>query len=202
MDNIFIIDDLVSKSYANMIEERVTENKFPWYFNKHLVTDQIFTDGTDKEINHVGHNHFLYEDRKVVSPFFEFIHPLILAIGDTKLFDYDVLERARFNLTQSNTTSSRDYHLPHIDSEYPHWVAIYYVNDSDGDTHIFEQRTEDFDHDTDIKTMINADFTIKKRVTPKKGRVLIFDGHQYHTSSFCKTTPYRIVLNINYGKLF
>ena len=44
-------------------------------------------------------------------------------------------------MENENTTSTRDYHLPHIDSEYPHWIAIYYVNDSDGDTHIFEEKT-------------------------------------------------------------
>lgn len=200
MDDIFVLDGLIPKNYANMIEERVTENKFPWYFNKHLVTDQIFTD--EKDLNHVGHNHFLYEDRKVVSPFFEFIHPLILTIADQKLFDYDVLERARFNLTQKNTSSTREYHLPHIDSEYPHWIAIYYVNDSDGDTHIFEEKTSDFDHALDIETMLNMDFHVKQKVTPKKGRVLVFDGRYYHTSSFCKENPYRVVLNINYGKIF
>jgi hypothetical protein len=32
--------------------------------------------------------------------------------------------------------------MPHIDSFFPHWNAIYYVNDSDGDTVIFNETND------------------------------------------------------------
>ncbi len=71
---------------------------------------------------------------------------------------------------------------PHIDiKDTPHWVCLYYVNDSDGDT-IFYQ---------------NDKITEIKRISPKKGRIAFFDGSVYHSGSKPSTTP-RGVINISF----
>ena len=49
---------------------------------------------------------------------------------------------------------------------------LYYVCDSDGDTIIYNERKE-----TPDKV-----YTIKERVTPKQGRVVLFDGCLMHTA--------------------
>ena len=72
-------------------------------------------------------------------------------------------------------------HPPHTDLDFPHWVCLYYVNDSDGDTIFFKD---------DQKTKI-------KSVSPKKGRIVFFDGSIYHSSSV-PTKHHRIVVNINF----
>ena len=51
-----------------------------------------------------------------------------------------------------------------------HYVVLYYVLDSDGDTIIYNEQEE------------SETYTIKERVTPKQGRVVIFDGRFYHTA--------------------
>ena len=51
-----------------------------------------------------------------------------------------------------------------------HIVALYYVMDSDGDTIIYNEREE------------SESYTVKQRVTPKQGRMVIFDGRLYHTA--------------------
>jgi hypothetical protein len=201
MSDIVIIDDFINKTYQDAILSRVTENKFPWYFNPNMVTPEFHTSDSDKEYNHSGFNHFCYEDRAVVSNIFEFLHPMILQIQDNKMFPYNILERVRFNLTQKYTGSARDYHLPHIDSDYEHYNAIYYVNDADGDTFIFNETNETYDRNVDVETMLGYDFTIKEKISPKKGRLLFFPGHYYHASSFCTKSPYRIILNMNFGNI-
>lgn len=104
----------------------------------------------------------------------------------------------RANLTLNNSGSTIEHHLPHIDSWYPHWVAIYYVNDSDGDTYIFNEINDNYDSGIeDVKLIEKNKFTIKKRITPKKGKVLLFEGKYYHTSSWPKKNKYRTVININ-----
>lgn len=198
-EDVIEVEDLVCKSYQNHIFDRVTSKVFPWYFNPNLVTPKIQT--TNKDLNHVGFNHFLYEEQKPVSPiYFEMMYPLVLQLSDLNLFQSNILERMRFNYTQKNSASSLQYHLPHTDSQYPHYNAIYYVNDSDGDTFIFNQTNKDFADP--LEKCIDNDFTIKHRCTPKKGKVVIFPGEYYHSSSFCRTNEYRIVLNMNFGKLF
>ena len=41
-------------------------------------------------------------------------------------------------------------------------------------------------------------YTIKQRVTPKQGRVVIFDGGLYHTAQQCSKKP-RCIVNYNLG---
>ena len=68
----------------------------------------------------------------------------------------------------------------HKDLEIPHWVCLYYVNDSDGDTIFFNNEKKEI-----------------KRVSPKKGRVAFFDGNIFHSSS-SPTKNTRAVLNFDF----
>jgi hypothetical protein len=67
---------------------------------------------------------------------------------------------------------------PHIDVEKPHQVYIYYVKDSDGDTVIFKNKKE------------------WKRITPKQGRMITFDGSLWHTAEQ-PTNGTRCIINFN-----
>ena len=75
---------------------------------------------------------------------------------------------------------------PHIDLDPgdEHIVVLYYVNDSDGDTIIYNEREE------------SSTYTEKQRVTPKQGRVVIFEGGQYHTAEQ-PTKGTRCIVNYN-----
>ena len=68
----------------------------------------------------------------------------------------------------------------HTDMTKPHLVFLYYVNDVDGDTIFFDDNNKEI-----------------QRVSPKKGRVLFFDGSLKHTGTF-PTQNSRAVLNINF----
>jgi len=69
---------------------------------------------------------------------------------------------------------------PHIDQFFPHWVCLYYLDDSDGDTYFYDNNG----------TVIN-------QVSPKKGRIVFFDGSIYHSASRPSST-HRKALNINF----
>lgn len=56
-----------------------------------------------------------------------------------------------------------DHAAPHTDMGIPHWVILYYVNDADGDTVFFDKNDK-----------------IIYRVTPKKGRAILFNGNIKH----------------------
>jgi len=68
----------------------------------------------------------------------------------------------------------------HIDMSQPHWVCLYYVNDSDGETIFFD------DNENEIK-----------RITPKKGRIAFFNGNIPHSASL-PTNNTRAVLNFDF----
>ena len=74
------------------------------------------------------------------------------------------------------------------------------MNDGDGDTFIMDQTNKTYDVN-DIDYVKNTEWTVKKRITPKKGKIVAFPGHYYHASSPNKKDPYRIVLNINFAEM-
>ena len=69
---------------------------------------------------------------------------------------------------------------PHIDTNEPHLVCLYYVNDSDGDTIFYDENNK-----------------IIKQVSPKKGRIVFFDGLIKHSGSRPKNN-HRVILNITF----
>ena len=101
--------------------------------------------------------------------------------------------RLKFNLLTNNYLMTKDkYNTPHIDNKYVNsYSMIYYVNDSDGDTIIFNETCND-------ETMTRPDkLTIKQRIEPKKNRAVLFRGNYFHTSSNPMNNETRIVLNVN-----
>ena len=72
----------------------------------------------------------------------------------------------------------------HVNNIVPHLVMLYYVNDSDGDTILYNKKLDD------VPYVINypdecCDLEVVHKITPKKGRILFFDGRYYH----CSSTP-------------
>jgi len=198
MNDVLIIDDIIPKDYQNKLLYFLTETNFAWIFHKNLIAkDEQFK---DNENNPLGFTHNLYDNEKPVSPDFNFFYPLVLSIT-SKLDDYKKLIRIRANLTLPNKISKLKWHMPHTDSYFDHLVAIYYVNDSDGDTFVFNETNDNYSNGQDDIARINkGDFTVKKQITPKQGRVAIFSGKNYHTSSWAKESKFRCLLNINLGK--
>ena len=66
---------------------------------------------------------------------------------------------------------------------------IYYINDSDGDTFLFEENHRDG----------HANFvTVKDKFNHKENSVLIFDGKQYHASSNPIESNYRATISMTF----
>lgn len=75
--------------------------------------------------------------------------------------------------------SQLEHARPHTDRSIPHWVVLYYVNDADGDTVFFDRNGKEY-----------------QRVSPKKGRVIFFNGNIMHGGGIPKKHP-RCVVNFN-----
>tara|TARA_Y100000592_G_scaffold74817_1_gene116751 strand:+ start:475 stop:1101 length:627 start_codon:yes stop_codon:yes gene_type:complete len=82
------------------------------------------------------------------------------------------------------------HHTPHIDCEksdgFTDISCIYYVNDSDGPTVLYNEYSAD-----NPKKL-----TVFKKIPPKKGRLLAFHSNRYHTSSSPRRSEYRNILNM------
>jgi hypothetical protein len=85
--------------------------------------------------------------------------------------------------TQYQDNNEKNFNIPHKDLDTEHYVFLYYVNDSDGDTIIFDDNNKIID-----------------KIKPKKGRILLFDGNLLHSSSHPILSKKRIVINIDLKK--
>ena len=89
----------------------------------------------------------------------------------------------------------REYDNIHIDLAFKHLIVLYYVNDTDGDTFIFDKKS-DYENINLASVENQNELKVIKRVTPKKGRALVFDGNRYHSSSG-PTKDIRCIINFD-----
>jgi len=87
------------------------------------------------------------------------------------------IKHMRINFVTPLGYSTRSYTCPHTDSHNDSdKTLIYYITDNDGDTVFFKERWQDNDQYTKR--------TLDQRITPKKGKAILFDSNQYHAACF------------------
>ena len=174
IDNIYIFDDLVSKNYQNLLEYSLLgEKNTSWL----LLDDISYSNNTSLEKLNPGLVHPLKVDNQVVSPLFNLSLPLVLTALDkiNWMYTNTIMARSFLQFPKAIVESNNI----HVDLEIPHIVCLYYVNDSDGPTTIYDNMG-----------------AIKKQIDPKKGRILVFDGKYYHSSSN-PTVDKRCIINFD-----
>ena len=196
--DIVVIDNIVSTEKADAWEKHVTNNNFAWYLLRDIDPSKILdksnhrTAYDNNTINTAQFTHDLYNENDDGSYQYQYAKELI----DECCKKFEIVPyyfRLKFNLLTNNYLMTKDkYNTPHIDNKYVNsYSMIYYVNDSDGDTIIFNETCND-------ETMTRPDkLTIKQRIEPKKNRAVLFRGNYFHTSCNPMNNETRIVLNVN-----
>ena len=190
--DILVIDNFIDKKYQEDIKDVLLGATdwdgwmFPWHFIDDVTA--AFEEGNQGRpgLSHVYVEHDEDGSSTIISDFHELFLPLLQRACD-------VLEVPKARIVQGRSfmqfplnLDSEEDDTPHIDLDdgHKHVVVLYYVVSSDGDTIIYNEREES---DT---------FTVKQRVTPKQGRVVIFEGGQYHTAQQSKKSM-RCIVNYN-----
>ena len=187
---ILVIDDFVSLEYQEKIKQELIglENNFPWHYTEDV------TGAGDYDSQHrpaMTHQYVSLEDdntSEIISVYHHLFTPMLSkACQYLKMSESKIIQGRSFLQFPLSLNSSED-DTPHIDLDEGdvHTVVLYYVVSSDGDTIIYNERTE------------SDAYTVKQRVTPKQGRVVIFDGEQYHTAQQPKK-GIRCIVNYNLG---
>lgn len=131
---------------------------------------------TDNGVMPVSFEHVLKSSTKLTEHFGNFskVPQIVCSALNFTLID---IIAARLFITVPHKTTLEHY-APHTDRPEEHLGLIYYLNDSDGDTIFFEGDSE------------------LQRVSPKKGRIVIFDGNTLHAGGFPTDNP-RCIVNYN-----
>jgi hypothetical protein len=191
MENIKILDNFLNETEAKMVEKCLENTN--WYLSNHQATVEPF-----KYLNAINKS-------KKIKEYIQFSHSFLDDFGNTKNSQISFLIpfmqekikkvikvnnffRMKANLQTQCSFSNEDfYNTPHIDrlDNNKFYTAIYYVNNSDGATYLFDE--------------VNNEFIISKTIEAIQGRLILFDGNIYHTGRHPKKTPKRILINFNFN---
>lgn len=176
-----IYDDLVPLTLSKQIKRAIfNENKIqniPHYFTSDLTGVSNNTSFKDYGFSNALLN---YRDSLVFNGGGMLLSPLfILALSKNYFINSIFLARSFIQLPTPNPFVQSI----HTDISQPHNVCLYYVNDSDGDTIFFD------DNENEIK-----------RISPKEGRIVVFNGSIKHCGSKPTKFP-RATINICFDSI-
>lgn len=185
-----IIDDVIPKSLQDAIENTLFGQDFPWFF----INNITFKNGA---YNTPAFFH-VYKtlNGPINSNTFDLVSLIAhAALEKTTSYFGEVLQARSFlQLPLNHAVLSSPVDELHIDCETPHIVVLYYVCDSDGDTILVDKK---FNPAIGAElTCKHTDYEVLARVTPKKGRAVVFDGAIYHTAEQ-PTKNKRCIVNFN-----
>lgn len=189
----------------------VTASDFDWQYRKKIDTNKdsyrdLFLSDSNL-VNGHGFRHVFYDYKKESDTI---KHQNILdtfKVYTEKTFNCKInkLLRAIALFTLPDFSVSKDrYLIPHVDYFFDHKTLLYYVNDSEGDTIIFNEKlpvSADEEFNTLEKVIQYAENyrkrTVLKTISPEQGKAILFDGLHYHSAGIPNINN-RFVININF----
>lgn len=185
---IKVIDGALPPEIFFPLQEYVMQHA-PWHYIHNMdygdIYDQDWTDGFTTPIIMRSTNSPVWycQEYRAFATMFDYIQ---------ENFGLKTIDITR---SKCNLTTKIPYEIPrpaHKDDDYlqNYTIGVLYINDSDGDTIIFDSKDPN-----DIK---RTDLPIKEVVHPKENRLVLFDGNYLHASSRPLLSPTRFVINFNW----
>ena len=165
---VFVFDDIINLTYQTKIKELMMNKgsynnlHFPWYVMKDISFSEEYEDQGGRFV--FMHNFAVEEG--ISSQF----HPFFLKLiqNSCKKINLKKVEIHQGSSILELPSFEKDF----IDDPYASVKnsvsMIYFVTDSDGDVIIYNEKEK------------SKSYTIKKKISPKQGRVILFDGELYH----------------------
>ena len=179
MDSLVIIDDVISKGYQNLIESRLNNHEVPWNFCDN-ITDPNKMGGIE---NITGFAFSIFQlELELKTKYADLLIPLLYEAVDKCEKGKEIKDIFRIRAGMFVKDQTDKPHEAHVDRDDLHYTMLYYVNDSDGPTNIFDYKGE----------------KLIQEIEPKKGRGVIMTGDTYHSSSCPRNHINRVVVNYNF----
>ena len=183
-----VVDDFLPNNQAIEIKNSVFNYKTQWTLNEatclyedYLIQKKI--NNNCREYFQFGHNYVTYDHNKQQSTIVDNNRVVFYVTEQfNKKYDLTSLEIFRIKanlLTQYQNNKKQYFNTPHLDYYFKHYVLLYYVNDSDGDTIFFKNNK------------------ILNKVSPKMNRIVMFRGDLLHASNHPIKSQGRAILNFN-----
>jgi hypothetical protein len=196
---IKVYEDIINKAQSDDLMLYLTSNQPKWSFCSATVSHMYEPKFNNNECLHDRPQHVcvVFENSNIIDQtIFQKIMPIVSNYFVKENILDGQIERIKVNsIFKDHEYNNSWYHFPHVDftdnwdlenKEYT--SLIYYVNDSDGDTFIFDK----VEHGSNDR----FDLNVEERISPKQGKISSFPSNQYHASSNPITSYRRLAINI------
>jgi hypothetical protein len=191
------IDKFLPEKYVSDVEEIVKD--LPMYYSmntSYAPEDKNFNFWNDQMktstiVDNGQFTHAVYHQGEIFSKYYGLIYPMLYLFAEKANIVVNEIVRIKINLLlRDKTFTEENYNFPHSDRDGK-YVFLYYINDSDGDTVLFNE----FDN---LKT-VPSNFNIYKRVTPQQGSGVFFESMRFHASCNPCVSQHRYAINFNFN---
>lgn len=204
--DIWYCDDIIPKNTQGRFKTFISQSLFDWNDFSHVQTSGVYRNmnsvpvcnevtvkPSDALIRLVYANDGLHS--QILN---ETSYWLGLSVLDeyAKRNNVRIVDIMRMKINNQSKSIYDDYdenccNEIHIDNEQPNnKTLVYYINDSDGDTFLFDKLFDEKTKEYDLNVLV--------RIEPKQGRCAVFDTARFHAPSNPIYFPRRYLLNINF----
>lgn len=195
---IKIIDNFLEKEIENKIKEKLNADSFPWFYYEDIIHPRSRNNLIDERITKsfaLVHTLFT-EPHGENSNYFLFFLTILNRFCTYEKINLDKILRIRIRRTFFvKGHSKKKYNTPHVDLELieNYKSLVYYVEDSDGDTVFFKNK-----YNKDNKIVLDKEAIEDKRISPKQGRAIYFNGDIFHSGNCPVNYEKRTIINFDF----
>ena len=197
-----VIENFLPLEYQDKVSDMLNDDYFPWYYTSSIYNKKLEVPEFENITYSPGLYHTVKDGEKGVnsnSNVVDRITPILDYFEKHENVSIEEVLRIRIRRTlQYPGHDETKYNVPHVDlhgiDNYK--TLIYYPEDSDGDTILFESKKR-FDTENHVDIVENIKGEIG-RFAPKKGRAIYFKGETIHAGNNPINYPVRTVINFDF----
>ena len=182
------IENILHENYKDKIKRILSSDKFIWFYQdsskKRYINRESVTDSVDIEYV-VQFSNILFDNDQMLSEHIEFVQKIMKNLEEKEGIVCSRMIHASCSMLSKG---SDKYHTPFTNNKVDDntYTLIYYVNNSDGDTVLFN---ETYSSDP-------TELTVNHRQTPTEGCALLFKSNTYSANTSPSITNTAISINI------
>lgn len=191
-DTIHVLENFIPLNYQELIKDTLLHTyNHQWYLKRSLSESTVLTQN-EKWVDAPGFVNVFYNRLGITNPdVYYLVMPMMLEACRNINFEVEKILFGR-SFLQMPLTTHQGMTNPHVDTDQEHLVCIYYPVDSDGETVFFDI----FDEPAGTKKPDFSNSDVYKKITPKQGKAILFNGRRYHTNILPQKNM-RLVMNFN-----
>lgn len=169
-----IIKNILPNILQKEIYDLITGSYFPWFWNENSTSSENNNENTFQFI------HIFYMDNEILSDKYNLVLPILWFFEKETNIKIKSIKRIKANLNTRYLMNEKDKKdAIHKDWEEDNYLSlIYYVNDSDGETLIY-----------------NKNDNIEHKIIPKSNSLVYFKSNINHAGIFPVINKKRIIIN-------